>query len=48
MTRAIAGALPASPTQAFLALLRTLWREHRCMHLEWTPLDGCPSCGKEP
>jgi len=39
--------LPFSPTRALIALLRTVWRRHRCAHPSWTPLDGCTDCGKE-
>ena len=46
--RAVPEPLLYSPTRALLILLRNWWAERRCGHLEWTPLDGCPSCGKEP
>lgn len=28
------------------AFVTLWWRRHRCHHLDWTPLDGCPDCGK--
>ena len=37
-----------SPTRALLILLRYWWAEWRCGHPDWTPLDKCPACGKEP
>lgn len=37
-----------SPTRALWILLRSWWAGRRCGHPEWTPLDGCPDCGKEP
>lgn len=36
----------ASPTRFLLALLRVVWRQRRCAHPDWTPLDGCPDCWK--
>jgi len=46
-SRVIVTALPMSPTRALLALLRTMWRRHRCGHPDWVPFEQCPDCGKE-
>jgi hypothetical protein len=35
------------PRRAMWLLLRAWWRRRRCPHIDWTPLDYCPACGKE-
>ena len=39
-------AFPYSPPRALWLLLLTKWRQHRCAHIQWSPLDPCPDCGK--
>jgi hypothetical protein len=35
------------PARGLLVFLHGWWRRRRCPHTFWTPLDGCPRCGRD-